>query len=275
MRSPVWQISPLTRQDIPLLEALQPPDWNDIRLVFSRHLGYEYFFAYVIKREDGLPVGVGEVIRFGTTAWLGNIIVHPDYQRQGLGQTLTKYGINHANSLGITQIWLLATAQGAPVYRRLGFLDQGRYLFIKTGIPLEQAGSNKLRRIKKQDHPQVFNLDQLASGEDRSQMLSPFLSDGMVTTSTENKSITGFYLPRLGDGLTIATNTEDGLALLTRRQSSGKSYLVIPEANVWLCHYLSHRQYTVFRTAQLMVLGAEKKPWRPEMIFNRIGGYAG
>nr|HQU52760.1 hypothetical protein [Saprospiraceae bacterium] len=82
-------------------------------------------------------------------------------------------------------------------------------------------------------------------------------------------------LPRLGDGLTIATNTEDGLALLTRRQSSGKSYLVIPEANVWLCHYLSHRQYTVFRTAQLMVLGAGKKPWRPEMIFNRIGGYAG
>ena len=52
--------------------------------------------------EDGLPVGVGEVIRLALRHGWGNIIVRITNASKGLGQTLIKYGINHANSLGIT-----------------------------------------------------------------------------------------------------------------------------------------------------------------------------
>lgn len=257
-----------------MLQALQPKDWHDIRLVFSRHVGFDYFYAFVIKREDGLPVGVGEVILFGNTAWLGNIIVHPDYQRQGLGSLLTSHGIDYARRSHLTSIWLLATEQGAPVYQRLGFHSLGHYLFFNSDTGLTAPDTVRSRRLTPRDYSQVYRLDQQASGEDRKPMLKVALQDG-TCTFTAGGHLTGFYLPHLGDGLIIASNPEDGLALLAYRQTTGKSYVVIPEANTWLCHYLSHRHHTLFRTAQLMALGSAKKVWHPEMVYSRIGGYAG
>ena len=274
MSNAAWQVTSLARRDIPALTALQPPDWGDVRLVFNRHLDHDYFHAFVIKRNDGLPVGVGEVIRFNLTAWLGNIIVHPEYQRQGLGGLLTLHGVKYAQHHGLSSIWLLATPQGAPVYERLGFNLHGRYLFYRTDLPLNPPEGVRCRRLKDIDHSQLFHLDQVATGEDRKPMLEVALQGALGTFSSDGR-LTGFYLPQLGDGLIVANNQQDGMALLAQRQSNGKSYVVIPEANTWLCNYLAIRHFTVFRTAQLMALGPTKKVWHPEMVYSRIGGYAG
>ncbi|WAH37822.1 GNAT family N-acetyltransferase [Alicyclobacillus dauci] len=52
---------------------------------------------------------------------VGNLIVHPAYQRRGIGQRL----LEHAMSAGDVRVQLIATDEGYPLYRKNGFQVTG------------------------------------------------------------------------------------------------------------------------------------------------------
>jgi len=57
---------------------------------------------------------------FNATIW--DVVVHPDFQNQGLGKALMRYIIRKLRSLDISNITLFADPQVIDFYHRLGFM---------------------------------------------------------------------------------------------------------------------------------------------------------
>jgi ribosomal protein S18 acetylase RimI-like enzyme len=58
---------------------------------------------------------------FNATIW--DVVVHPDFQKQGLGKAMMKYAIRKLRSSDISNITLFADPQVVSFYRRLGFIS--------------------------------------------------------------------------------------------------------------------------------------------------------
>src|SRR6185503_10067444 len=61
----------------------------------------------------------------GKAAWLEDLVVHPDYRRQGTGQKMLAYVVSQARAEGVLRITLLTDMQNEraqALYRRAGFV---------------------------------------------------------------------------------------------------------------------------------------------------------
>ena len=61
----------------------------------------------------------------GKAAWLEDLVVHPDYRRQGTGQKMLAYVVGQARAEGVLRISLLTDMQNEraqAMYRRAGFV---------------------------------------------------------------------------------------------------------------------------------------------------------
>jgi hypothetical protein len=71
------------------------------------------------------PVAAASVYLTHGVAYVGWVAVASSQQRRGLGAAATALVVNRGFDLGATCATLLASPMGAPVYRRLGFVDVG------------------------------------------------------------------------------------------------------------------------------------------------------
>lgn len=61
----------------------------------------------------------------GKAAWFEDLVVHPEYRRQGTGQKMLAYVIDQARAEGVLRITLLTDMQNEraqALYRRAGFV---------------------------------------------------------------------------------------------------------------------------------------------------------
>ena len=64
----------------------------------------------------------------GRVAWLEDMVVHPDYRGQGLGEQLLRHALAEARSLGCTRVTLLTDGDNFAAmrfYQRAGFTRSG------------------------------------------------------------------------------------------------------------------------------------------------------
>ena len=265
-------IQPLQHTDIERLSNLQPPNWNDIRNVFRKFYGFNYFFPYKGLFNDRI-ISVGELILTKSHAWLGNIIVDPEFRNSGLGRQMTIFLSDLAAEKGYTNQILLATEIGRPLYSKCGFETVGEYSFLNSPRPMTVVYDPNIRRIQNGEFTTVSDLDRKASGEDRTEILAGFLNNCFVHTSKSGE-VNGFFIDDLGDGLIVADNDEAGLKLMKFRLSRGRNFITIPADHVSALNAASNWGYKKYRKAYHMIKGNMKK-WEPKMIYNRIGGYLG
>lgn len=71
------------------------------------------------------PVAAATLFLTHGVAYIGWVAVRPGHQRRGLGAAATATVVNRGYELGARCSTLLASPMGAPVYRRLGFVDVG------------------------------------------------------------------------------------------------------------------------------------------------------
>lgn len=130
--------------------------------------------------ESGLTVGVGLRWSFGRdVGTIGLVLVAPDRQGRGIGRALMQALIADSGSRALM---LNATAEGLPLYEKLGFVSTG---FIQqhqgrlTEEPaLPPTPAVPVRRAVPADHAALCALDAAAFGADRSALVSRLLADG-------------------------------------------------------------------------------------------------
>lgn len=95
--------------------------WNQIRSDWQRLISYEPEGCFAAIRNEEL-IGTVTTTRYGTElAWIGMMLVHPEYRRQGVATALMQRSIDYLRGHGVRCIKLDATADGEKVYRRMGF----------------------------------------------------------------------------------------------------------------------------------------------------------
>ena len=248
------------------------PGWRvALDVVFLQHFGHGYFHARVAAAAADI-VAVGQGIVTGQTGWIGSIIVRPDARRRGLGSRMTQEVTASLRRDGCSSLLLVATPLGEPVYRRLGFRKTADYVFMDVPRLPPQAIS-AIRRLGPADVNDVLGLDATATGETRTDLVTPHLASGWVHIDQDGL-LDGYVLPSLGAALVIAQTPVAGLALLRFKHACLPGTAVVPAANTAALEFLLTRGAKETARAPRMALGDEAD-WRPEWIYPRAAGYCG
>ena len=122
-----------------------------------------------IAEIKGQRVGMVIATSYGKAGYLGTLIVDPGYRQQGIGGKLLMHGAQYLQSLGVESVYLDAAPKAVPLYERLGFVRIS---------PITRFDGNITPKLHPQIHPltpddfrEVFRLDRLAFGVDRSYFL--------------------------------------------------------------------------------------------------------
>jgi GNAT superfamily N-acetyltransferase len=148
---------------------------------------------------DGELVGTSTFVTYGgTVAWIGMVLVHPDYQRQGIGRHLFEETMARLHSIGIGVIGLDATDLGRPLYQSEGFVDMapivrwqgvlnpavpGAFRGKMRGTEGSQQNSHSalqsgiVSTARDKDLDEIVSLDRKLSGLDRRLLLAHFFGE--------------------------------------------------------------------------------------------------
>jgi predicted N-acetyltransferase YhbS len=255
-------------------DAILRSGWGDRRTKMRWVVGHAGCRPLVAEA-DGAVVGTGVTTINGPVAWIGTIWVEPAWRGRGLGTALTRATIAAAEAAGCTTLVLVATAEGQPLYERLGFEVQTRYRILEAPGVEPGPTDPRIRPYAPADLPSMTVLDAAATGEDRAHLLAAFA--GPETThclARADGSLGGFILrPPWGGGATIAPDPDDALAILqARRVRSGPGKRVragLLEANIAGADRLLAAGWTDSWQAPRLVRG-RMPDWHPDAIWGQF-----
>jgi GNAT superfamily N-acetyltransferase len=249
------------------------PDWR--RLLESSPQGC--FGAFL----DGRLIGTVTTVAYGTElAWIGMMLVDPDYRRRGLGTRLMQTALEHLQRIGVNSIKLDATPSGRPLYESLGFRPEG--LIERWEGTGQSAVKKKWPAWDERDHPALFAFDHLAFGADRSSILASLIADSpvapLVAIAPEGQP-EGFALARTGRrafyvGPLAAGSQETALDLLDEmlgRLAGKRVYLDFNTTFGLDSAMLAGRGLVKQRDLIQMAIGPESSAGISEQIFGLAG----
>jgi GNAT superfamily N-acetyltransferase len=257
--------------DLDQLPAVQPPDWGDLVPRFQYFIDSPLCHPIKISENDEV-VAIGTSIMHADTAWLACVVVHPGHRKKGLGNAITKELIANIDQSKYKTIYLDATEYGYPVYAKLGFEVETTYTHMRaTGGVISPSSSDFIIPFEDKYLEQIYEVDALVSGEDRSGVISDFIKSSLLYVA--DSKVQGFYIPGWGDGPIIAILQNAGAALIKRRAEDETS-AVLPTGHTFAINYLQEINFQSIKTSRRMFLG-EKREWDPTGIYNRISGQLG
>jgi predicted N-acetyltransferase YhbS len=216
------------------IEQQWPHREEDIALFLSIGEG-------IVAEVDGRIVGTIMGWKFGESfATLGLVIVTNAMQGKGLGRKLMDAMLER---LAGRTVILNATAEGLPLYRKLGFEELGvvcQHQAVAPAQPLVQLRrGERVRPMGAADGEALEALYAKASGMDRKAVLDAFQAEGSTVVLCREHEQTGFaVLRRFGRGWAIApviapdlTGAKALIAHWLGTQSGSFCRLDIPESS--------------------------------------------
>ena len=184
-------------------------------------------------------------------ATINMVIVDEAMRGRGLGRKLMQAAIELA---GDRPLRLVATADGLPLYEKLGFRQTGRIL-QHQGIAAECAPPTATSAAATTDFSAITELDRQAFGADRADLIAYLAKVGELAVLRRDGRVTGFAVLRSfgrGEvvGPVIAGNVEDAKALVT--------------------HFVARRPGVFLRVDTTAAAGLSG--WLAEQGFAHVGG---
>jgi ribosomal protein S18 acetylase RimI-like enzyme len=192
-------IRPLRESDLPAALRLKSlARWNQTEDDWKRLIELEPNGCFCATSKD-VVVATTTTTTYGTDlAWIGMVLVDPDYQRRGIATELMNVALEYLNKLGVSSIKLDATSAGYPVYERLGFKEESlveRWEGIASQLSDARQGANCDGR------EQLHNLDRRAFGSDRSILIDMLCRKSVVDpefVTDDRRQLSGYALARQG-----------------------------------------------------------------------------
>jgi len=100
-------------------------DWRPISLGQAKR-GLQNTTFLVVVREEGKAIAMGRALfDYGYTAYIGDVIVKPEYQGKGIGKTIVEKLINYVMNAAEPEdriMFILGAAKGKEgFYEKIGF----------------------------------------------------------------------------------------------------------------------------------------------------------
>jgi ribosomal protein S18 acetylase RimI-like enzyme len=270
----------LTLADLPFADSVRAlAGWNQTHADWERFLATEPDGCFLAE-SNGSSAGTATTTVYGPElAWIGMVLVHPDYRRRGIGGALLRRCIDYLRARGVHCIKLDATPAGRQVYEDLGFRDEWT-LARWAGQPALRkplTSDPKLRPWRKTDAPLVEALDRTAFGVSRQRLLSALgqQSTSSMVLETARGHIAGFGFARPGSqalyvGPVVAESAEAGIGLvetLLSRSDGQTVFWDIPDQNEPATAWARQHGFGIQRPLTRMFLGDNASPGDPLQQF--------
>jgi GNAT superfamily N-acetyltransferase len=233
----------------------------------------EWEFNFLLAAADAgcfVLRAAGEAVAFVTTcrhersAWLGNLLVAPDWRGKGLGRRLMEASLSLLDGTGTATTWLTASAEGKPLYEKLGFraCDEIRR-WRGTGSVGSIVGTARSPLAE------VLELDRLGWGDRRERLVQATKARGALL------SLPGGFLVVQGTGAGVQLGPWGGEAQVAEPllgqglAVAGKGtplFLDSPAGNRAAERLLAAAGLSVSGTTVLMYRG-EKPAYRPAGVY--------
>jgi hypothetical protein len=211
----------------------------------------------------------------GAVGWVGLIFVAPTHRGRGIGRELTAAAIDALGAAGCRTMVLVATSMGRPLYERLGFEhDRSYQTYAAPALP-SATPDGAIRELRPDDGADVVRADRLATGEDRSALVTALLEVGTGWVLEDRGGAIRAHLlrPPWGGGSTIAPDLTDALAILQHRRRVARPDATIRcgivEGNEAGKAMLEAAGWTHYATHPRLVRG-EPIDWRPAWIWGQL-----
>jgi GNAT superfamily N-acetyltransferase len=222
--------------------------------------------------DNDRPAGFITAIRYLKSAWVGNLLVLPEYRCRGIGRALMQKVLQVLDSGACETVWLTASADGAPLYGTLGFKQ------IDTVQRWRGSGTPTLQGTKPEYTSAVATMDCMGWGDERRSIFDKLPENCSSFTAHD-----GFLVhSSCGEGQQIGpwgALSGDAAAVLLETASGGEGpekeiFLDVPENNHAAGGLLSSRGFCVSGSTLLMYRGKEPE-YRAEFVYSlaSMGSY--
>lgn len=260
-----FQSSRTYQDDLNLYRTLAPDDWY-------------------LAEWDGIPAGMVGVVNYGPMAYVGFMAVHPDFQRKGIAEALMKYSLTKMEAAGCPIALLDASAMGEPLYRKLGFVDDGQsaQYWIEESLVRKSTDFQSIqmdgittRLIRSSDIPNLVQLDTPIFGANRERLfalLIEALPERSFVAEDGFGQLVGFVFSqpkRIGP--LVALNPQAAEALLQTALSvpiEGRVMMITPVINPFAQELVLRYGFQHFRTNAHMRYGGTQHPGQRELIYS-------
>jgi len=275
----------MTKADIPNGMRLKDlAGWNQTSADWERFLESPEG-SFVIEL-DGAVRGTAATIDYqGRFAWVGMVLVDPDYRGRGMGTKLLERCIEYLDSIHMPCIKLDATPLGKPIYEKLGFVTEyeiERWTLKRTADGLNERGlvdSSESMPVPLLER--VLKADREVFGADRSSLLrsvhreEPLFTDGVWNAG----GMEGYAFGRSGSfadhlGPWIAKDAETARRMLEGFLSLSSRETVVTDcvnANPFVKKLLESFRFEYSRPLTRMFRGRNDYPGRPELVCSILG----
>lgn len=216
-----------------------------------------------VCRREGSARGYVTSIRYGRSGWIGNLLVHADFRGCGIGRALIERSIHELSMSGVETIWLTASAQGAGLYRKLGFVEIDS-IDRWTG----RGANNGILETVPLDMGPIRELDRAGWGERRDALLQAACGRGRLYSSSGGFICVQQWEQGVQIGPWGSVNHAQAGQLLDQALAGAgaRVFLDVPAGNRVAAALLEQRGFGVKGSSILMYLGV-KPLYQPANIF--------
>lgn len=271
----------MTLTDIPAGMRLKDlAGWNQTEQDWHRFLEDSPSGCFVAAQDQRVVGTVTTITYENRLAWIGMVLVDPEFRGRGIGTTLLRQAIDHLDARGIPCLKLDATPQGRPIYERLGFR---REYEIERCFLEKEAGArpSPIASREAQELNSVWEMDREVFGADRSTLLQSIAKDASeyAIVAREAGALTGYAFGRKGSradhlGPWVASNASAAREILDIFLRTSRREIVFVDVvkdNAWGPELACQAGFRFSRTLTRMHRGENPKPGRVDLLGAILG----
>jgi GNAT superfamily N-acetyltransferase len=198
------RIRPMVGRDVPDgMKLVEAAGWNQTPADWQRFLHAGTGGCFVAE-ETGHVCGTVTSILYGSRlAWVGMVLVNPAHRGRGIATELLENVLAYLDSTRVSVIGLDATAQGKPLYSRLGFgpvreIERWTLSIQDRGVPHDTTLTEPDKGGG--DLDQIVQADREIVAADREGLLRSLHRDapGFTASVQQGGALAGYALGRCG-----------------------------------------------------------------------------